>query len=106
MRRHRSCGDGWKTIITPRTVNSECPRGRFRKRLQLLQKYDTISERVVFSMADVDKIIREVDSSMAMEGMPLTAEDKKRIQKVLLDPASLNTVVAQLIKSRTVLANE
>lgn len=53
-------------------------------------------------MADVDKIIREVDSSMAMKGMPLTAEDTQRIQKVLLDPASLNTVIAQLIKSRMV----
>lgn len=53
-------------------------------------------------MADVDKIIREVDSSMAMEGMPLTTEDKQRIQKVLQNPTSLNTVIAQLIKSRTV----
>lgn len=53
-------------------------------------------------MADFDKIIREVDSSMAMEGMPLTTEDKQRIQKVLQNPASLNTVIAQLIKSRTV----
>lgn len=53
-------------------------------------------------MADVDKIIREVDSSMAMEGMPLTTEDKHRIQKVLRDPTSLNDVIAQLVKSRTV----
>lgn len=50
---------------------------------------------------EIDKIIREVDSSMAMEGMPLTAEDKQRIQKVWLDPSSLNSVIAQLIKSRT-----
>lgn len=47
----------------------------------------------------MDRIIREVASSMAMEGMSLTAEDKKRIQKVLQDPSSLNTVIAQLTKS-------
>lgn len=53
-------------------------------------------------MPNIDKIIRQVDSSMAMEGMPLTAEDKQRIQNVLQNPASLNTVIAQLVKSRTV----
>lgn len=53
-------------------------------------------------MSNIDKIIRQVDSSMAMEGMPLTAEDKQRIQKVLSNPASLNAVIAQLIKNRTV----
>lgn len=57
-------------------------------------------------MADIDKIIREVDSSMAMEGMPLTVEDTQRIQKVLQNPASLDTVIEQLTKSRSVPANE
>lgn len=32
-------------------------------------------------MGDIEKIVREVDSSMAMEGMPLTREDKDRIRK-------------------------
>lgn len=55
---------------------------------------------------EIDKIIREVDSSMAMEGMPLTTEDKQRIRKVLSSPASLNAVIAQLIKNRSVPASE
>ena len=53
-------------------------------------------------MANIDKIIREVDSSMAMEGMPLTTEDKQRIRKDLSSPASLNEVIVQLVKSRSV----
>lgn len=53
-------------------------------------------------MASIDKIIREVDSSMAMEGMPLTAEDKERIQMVLHNPASVNAVIAQMVKRLTV----
>ena len=30
-------------------------------------------------MRDIESIVREVDSSMAMEGMPLYSEDKERI---------------------------
>lgn len=55
---------------------------------------------------EIDKIIRQVDSSMAMEGMSLTPEDQQRIQKVLQNPAFLNTVIAQLIKNHTVPVNE
>lgn len=51
---------------------------------------------------EIDKIICEVDSSIAMEGMPLNAEDKQRIRKVLQNPASLNEVIVQLVKSRSV----
>ena len=40
-------------------------------------------------MGDIEKIVREVDSSMAMEGMPLTHEDKDRIRKCLSEPSSV-----------------
>lgn len=38
-------------------------------------------------MSDMESILREVDSSMAMEGMPLHSEDKDRIRKYLMNPA-------------------
>ncbi len=34
-------------------------------------------------MSEIERIVREVDSSMAMEGLPLTAEDKDRIRRCL-----------------------
>ena len=34
-------------------------------------------------MSEIERIVREVDSSMAMEGLPLTAEDKDRIRSLL-----------------------
>ena len=34
-------------------------------------------------MSDIESIVREVDSSMTMEGMPLYSEDKDRIRKCL-----------------------
>lgn len=53
-------------------------------------------------MSDIESILREVDSSMAMEGMPLDAEDKNRIRKCLADPGSLEKVIGSLIEKHTV----
>ncbi len=36
-------------------------------------------------MRDPEPVVREVDGSMAMEGMPLHAEDKDRIRSCLSD---------------------
>lgn len=52
-------------------------------------------------MSDNEKIIAEVDSSMAMEGMPLTDEDKKRLYMFLNDPSSLKQMLSELIKKHT-----
>lgn len=52
-------------------------------------------------MTQTNKIIREVDSSMAMEGMPLTSEDKKRIRRCLEDPSALAETLRGLIKKHT-----
>ena len=30
-------------------------------------------------MSEIERIINEVDSSMSMEGLPLTSDDKERI---------------------------
>jgi len=56
-------------------------------------------------MSEIEKIINEVDSSMAMEGLPLTVEDRERIKSCLIDPGTLNTVLADLLKKHTVAAN-
>ena len=53
-------------------------------------------------MSDIESIVREVDSSMTMEGMPLHSEDKDRIRKCLENPGSLEKIVGSLVKKRTV----
>ena len=53
-------------------------------------------------MRDVETIVREVDSSMTMEGMSLYSEDKDRIRKYLLNPGSLEKIVSALVEKHTV----
>ena len=53
-------------------------------------------------MSDIESIVREVDSSMAMEGMPLYSEDKERIRKCLIDPSSLEKMVGFLVEKHTI----
>ena len=53
-------------------------------------------------MGDIEKIVREVDSSMAMEGMPLTREDKDRIRKCLSEPSAVEYMISSLLAKHTV----
>lgn len=53
-------------------------------------------------MSDIESIVREVDSSMAMEGMPLYSEDKDRIRKCLADLGSLEKMVGSLVEKHTI----
>ena len=53
-------------------------------------------------MSDIESIVREVDSSMAMEGMPLYSEDKERIRKCLADLSNLEKMVGTLVEKHTV----
>ena len=53
-------------------------------------------------MRDVETIVREVDSSMTMEGMPLYSEDKDRIRRYLSNPGSLEIIVNSLVEKHTV----
>lgn len=52
-------------------------------------------------MTQSEKIIEEVDGSMAMEGMPLTGEDKRRIQRCLEDPSKLEETLRGLVQKHT-----
>ena len=53
-------------------------------------------------MSDIESIVREVDSSMAMEGMPLYSEDKERIRKCLADLSNLEKMVGTLVEKHTI----
>lgn len=53
-------------------------------------------------MCEIEKVINEVDSSMSMEGMPLSNEDKDRIRICLTNPSELNDIINNLIKKHTV----
>ena len=53
-------------------------------------------------MSENERIISDVNSSMKMEGLPLTAEDRQRLQAFLSDPSSLNQMVRELVKKHSV----
>jgi len=46
---------------------------------------------------DTEKIISEVNSSMTIEGMPLTEEDKNRIRYCIENPDQASKTLKQLI---------
>ena len=48
-------------------------------------------------MSEIDKIVNEVNGSMAIEGMPLTDEDKERIRISLADRNKFQAILKELI---------
>lgn len=48
-------------------------------------------------MSEIDKIINEVNGSMAMEGMPLTEADKERIRLSLISKEQYQKILKELI---------
>ena len=67
-------------------------------RLRFSSFYDIIQvKKEVAFVSEIERIVQEVHSSMAMEGMPLTLADKDRIRKYLTDPACLDSVIQALI---------
>jgi len=50
-------------------------------------------------VSDEEKIIADVNSSMAMEGMPLTTEDKNRLRIFLSSPDKLENMINELVKN-------
>ena len=48
-------------------------------------------------MSDIDRIVNEVNGSMAIEGMPLTDEDKERIRISLMDKDRFQEILNELI---------
>ena len=56
-------------------------------------------------MSEIEKIVIEVDSSMAMEGLSLTEEDKNRIKYCLENPNIVDQLIQDLLQKHTVPAN-
>jgi hypothetical protein len=50
---------------------------------------------------DVEQTIREVNGTMAIEGMPLTDEDKNRIRDILHGRVSIDDVIRQLTEKHS-----
>ena len=53
-------------------------------------------------MSEIERIIIEVDSSMAMEGFALTEEDKSRIKLCLTEPNITDQLIQELLHKHTV----
>jgi len=49
-------------------------------------------------MTKTERIIKNVDATMSMEDMPLTRDDKKRLQECLDGEVSFNEAIARLVK--------
>ncbi|MDR0520192.1 MAG: hypothetical protein LBG82_09165 [Clostridiales Family XIII bacterium] len=52
-------------------------------------------------MRDTEQKIREVDATMAMEGMPLTDEDKSRLRDIFEGRTTVERTVQALIKKHS-----
>lgn len=53
-------------------------------------------------MKDLEKLIDEVNGTMAMEGMPLTEADKDRIRCCAGNDELVEKTIAELVKKHTV----
>lgn len=56
-------------------------------------------------MSEVERIVKEVDGSMSMEGLPLSTEDKERIERCLNNPRTFDDMIHNLLKKHTVVGN-
>ena len=54
-----------------------------------------------FVMRDTEQKIREVDATMAMEGMPLTDEDKNRLRDIFEGRTTVESTVQALIRKHS-----
>jgi hypothetical protein len=50
---------------------------------------------------DVENVVRNIDFSMKMEGMPLTDEDKKRLRNCLNGTTDVDKILQEIIKKHT-----
>jgi len=59
----------------------------------------------VIIVKDIEKIIREVNGTMAIEGMPITKADEDRIRNCLRDNDKYEKTLRELVKKHTVIDN-
>ena len=53
-------------------------------------------------MKDIERLIERANGHMAMEGMPLSDEDKARMRRCGLDREKIQQTVAELVQKHTV----
>lgn len=53
-------------------------------------------------MRDVEKIIGEINGTMAIEGMPLTEEDREMLRECITGKTSYDDMVKKLVQKYTV----
>lgn len=53
-------------------------------------------------MDHVEKLIGEINGTMAIEGMPLTEQDKARLRECITGKTSYDEMVKRLVKKHTV----
>jgi len=56
-------------------------------------------------MQNIEKTIDQINGSMAMEGMPLTDQDKDRLRECLSGKTSFDEMIKRLVKKHTVHPN-
>jgi len=56
-----------------------------------------IQRRVGVKMRDIEQKIRDVNGSMAIEGMPLTEDDKARLRSILRGEIDYDTAIQDII---------
>lgn len=56
---------------------------------------------MVTVVKSIDAIIKEVNGTMAIEGMPLTDEDKSRIRACLRNNEKFNSAIVELLAKHT-----
>lgn len=57
----------------------------------------------MITLRDIDKIIKEVDGSMSIEGMSLNQEDKDRIRECLIEKITFEDMKRKIIKKHTII---
>lgn len=53
-------------------------------------------------MKNIERIIGDINGTMAIEGMPLTEGDKERLRECLTGKVSYDEMVKRLVKKHTV----
>jgi hypothetical protein len=74
-------------------VSAQKKNRRARRRLGV----NAISEKSRNGMKDIEQTIREVDATMAMEGMPLSDADKEDMRMVLRGEVSLKEMRQRIL---------
>jgi len=56
-------------------------------------------------MENIEEIIAEINGTMAIEGMPLTEDDKTMLRKCITGEISSDEMVKRLVNKYTVVSN-